>query len=419
MELNQDETGYALYIGALLFKMADHGELTEKEREDLRKWRESDPRRQAIFDAAGDRTALAAELRQLNAQYDADEAAKEIFLALGLEGTEPAQRPGRTRPMRWLGAAAVLAAAVAGIWLFRKREDMRPAVAVETVAMVKDIPAAHGSAILTLADGRRIDLDSVREGHVTRQAGADVVYHNGQLSYQEKDATAAIVSNTVSTGVGGQYNLALPDGTRIWLNAESSVTFPSAFTGNMRTVDITGEAYFEVKSLKAKDGPGKIPFITRLHPAAGETAEIRVLGTHFDAMAYPGEAALETTLIEGSVVFRKGDDSVLLKPGQQGRWSGNRHMQLVADADTESVLAWKNGLQAFRKADIPTIMRHVQRWYNIAVHYQGTPHDGTTFSGEVPIGVPLSQLLKIFETPDVHFRIDGEGRSVTVSYGSQ
>lgn len=211
--------------------------------------------------------------------------------------------------------------------------------------------------------------------------------------------------NTLVTPAARQQLLVLPDGTHAWLNAESSIRFPSSFTKKQRAVVITGEVYFEVTKDTEK------PFVVNVN-----TASIEVLGTHFNVMAYANENALETTLLEGAVRFSDGNKQVLLRPGQQNRLFGNHEMKLVNNADIELVMAWKNGLQAFKKADISTIMRQVKRWYDVDVMYENALPDDITFSGEIPRDVPLSDLLRALETEHVHFRLDAGRRMITVNH---
>jgi ferric-dicitrate binding protein FerR (iron transport regulator) len=197
--------------------------------------------------------------------------------------------------------------------------------------------------------------------------------------------------------------MTLPDGTQLWLNAASSIRFPSAFTGGTRQVDITGEAYLEV----AKDASK--PFIVNVNDAS-----IQVLGTHFNVMAYNNEEALKTTLLEGSVRFSKGKEHVLLKPGQQGSLQQNGSIQLSSDVDVQSVTAWKDGMQSFNSADIQTIMRQVERWYDVDITYSGTM-PAITFSGEIPRTANLSEVLKLFKASNIHFEIDKTMKKMTVS----
>jgi ferric-dicitrate binding protein FerR (iron transport regulator) len=232
----------------------------------------------------------------------------------------------------------------------------------------------------------------------------------GQLEYKQGNAEAAVAYNTLSTPAGGQFQIKLPDGSRVWLNAASSITYPTAFTGNDRRVSITGEGYFEV----TKDA--RKPFKVTILSAAGEqqrSTEIEVLGTHFNINAYDDEAVVKTSLLEGKVkVVNNKAETAILKPGQQAQVSSQGAMQVKEDADMEEVVAWKNGEFLFQRADIGTLMRQVARWYDIEVNYpNGKPKD--KFTGKIGRNVNLSQLLEILKYSEVRFEL--KGRTLVVN----
>jgi ferric-dicitrate binding protein FerR (iron transport regulator) len=192
----------------------------------------------------------------------------------------------------------------------------------------------------------------------------------------------------------------LADGTKVWLNAASSLRFPAAFAGKERIVELNGEGYFEV----AKNA--SMPFHVRVHDM-----DVQVLGTHFNINAYTDETAMRTTLLEGSVQVSQGEQTQLLTPGQQAAASQNGQIQLADGVDVEEVMAWKNGMFQFQGADLETILRQAARWYDIDVEYKQRISD--RFSGQISKNVNLSQLLKILElTGKVHFEI--EGRKIIV-----
>lgn len=314
------------------------------------------------------------------------------------------------------------------------------------VANKNDVMPGGNRASLTLANGTVIDLDSSGSGLLTRQGSVAVSKQgNGQLVYRvgagtegggaagataggtgrtgapvEKGLPAVEQMNVLATPRGGQYEVILPDGTRALLNAASSLRYPTAFTGKERKVTLTGEAYFEV----IKE-PGK-PFVV-------ETANMRVqvLGTSFDIMAYDNEATVRTTLLTGKVKEISGgpgrlagqgaqtgqdgfagEDSVTLAPGQQAvlRRDGERLTREVID--TDEVIAWKDGLFLYsNRVDIPTIMRQLERWYDIDVHYEGGA-PAQTFYGGIQRSLPLSKVLSILERTGVKFKV--EGKDITV-----
>jgi len=220
------------------------------------------------------------------------------------------------------------------------------------------------------------------------------------ITYNSSNNRSEAVYNTIKTPRGGQYQLVLADGSQVWLNAASSIRFPVDFTEKVRKVEITGEAYFEIKKDAAK------PFIVTI-PGKGQ---VEVLGTHFNINAYDDENTLNTTLIEGSVKFiADNGESVKLKPGQQAQLSSS--VSVLNDADIDKIIAWKTGWFNFDRADITTIMRQVSRWYDVEVVYEGQVSK-KTFSGIVSRSQQIAEVLKIMEKAGVKFRI--EGKKITV-----
>ena len=261
----------------------------------------------------------------------------------------------------------------------------------------------YDKAVLTLADGSLITLDSAGNGVLVSQSNASLLNSNGKLIYTARQANAKnIVYNTISTPRGGQYQIVLADGTKVWLNAASSLQYPVAFNGNERQVFLTGEAYFEVAKSKEK------PFVVKV-----KDVDVKVLGTHFNIMSYDDDDRIATTLLEGSVNVTKATVSTSMLPGQQMRYYINGKSELKENADIEQAVAWKNGKFYFAGADIKTIMRQLSRWYNIEVVYEGKIPDAS-FGGIVGRKENITQLLKVFElTGKVHFKTDGTKVTVT------
>ncbi|MEO8171731.1 MAG: FecR domain-containing protein [Sediminibacterium sp.] len=290
-------------------------------------------------------------------------------------------------------AAAVVIFLVAGSYFYFQNPQQNQ---LAPTAMAHDVKPGTTGAILSFDNGKTIVLDTARDGQLTdgvTKSDQNITIQGSSIEYA-----------TVTTPRGRQQQLTLQDGSKVWLNSASSIRFPSLFTGDTRQVEITGEAYFEVAKNAAK------PFIVKI----GE-ASIEVLGTHFNVMAYANENSLQTTLIEGSVKFHKGDKSVLLKPGEQSRLFANNEIKLLRDADVDLATAWKNGQQTFKEADMATVMRQVERWYDVDVEYQTDVPRNLTFTGEgISRNVNLSELLQVFESKQVHFEIDGVNRKVIV-----
>jgi transmembrane sensor len=279
-------------------------------------------------------------------------------------------------------------------------------------------------ALLTLADGKTITLDSASNGILDKEEGIEIdKKSDGQLVYEKTDALGSSASgqqsseqstssgqlhqpifNTLSTPTGGQYKVVLPDGTRVWLNAASTLRYPTAFTGAEREVLLNGEAYFEVVANKS------MPFKV----STADHASIHVLGTNFNVMAYPDEESMKTTLLEGAVQVNSGganDISAILKPGEQGSLKWHTGQLTTSMVDVEEAIAWKNGLFQFKSADIRTVMRQIARWYNAEVTYTGNIPEH--FTGQAFRNEDISVILEILElTGNVRFVIDG--RKITV-----
>ncbi len=257
------------------------------------------------------------------------------------------------------------------------------------------IPGGN-KAVLTLADGSQVILDTSRTGVLAIQGGSSVrKSKDGQVVYEATDKSygeSQVALNTITTPRGGEYQVILPDGSKVWLNAASSLTFPAFFTGKERRVELTGEAYFEVAE------NSKQPFRVTI-----SSTEVEVLGTHFNIMGYPDESSVNTTLLEGSVKVRSGDKSRLIHPGQQARSGDGLE---VSDVDAEQAVAWKKGYFSFNNENIQVIMRKIARWYNVDIEYRGNIAK-KTFGGTISKFENVSEVLKVMELTDViHFKIE-------------
>lgn len=299
---------------------------------------------------------------------------------------------------RWGWAAAAVLFLGAGAWYWVAQQQTTPSSHI--AAAPAEISPGREGAILTLSDGSQVVLDSLANGTIVQQQGADVVLSNGQLSYSDTENDApGIVYNTMTTPRGRQFRVTLPDGTKVWLNAASSIRYPVAFTGNERKVDITGEVYFEVSKDASK------PFRVN---AAGRVA-VTVLGTAFNINAYENEKDIAATLLSGGVkvaATAAPAKGVVLKPGQQARLGSGDNAMQVRNADLDKTMAWKNGFFNFEGAGIEDVMRQLERWYDINVVYENGIPD-ITFLGEIDRQIALPDLLEILRRTDVDFRIEG------------
>jgi transmembrane sensor len=292
-----------------------------------------------------------------------------------------------------------------------------------------DIRPGGYKAILILANGVNVNLDEVKNGEITNDQGVRIVkLPDGQLQFKANDNLApatpslktdslpALVSaaktikdggglNVMLTPKGGQYHIALPDGTNVWINAGSTLRFPSSFKDMPeRRVHLTGEAYFEVSQVKSVFGmqkrARKVPFIVQT-----DKQEITVLGTHFNVNSYADEANIKTTLLEGSVKVSSKMTTVVLKPGMQAVNDGE-HLDTY-QADVNMAVAWKNGEFSFRNETLENIMRQVGRWYNVTVVYENQQAKKTTLGGTISKFKNVSQVLKMLETTgEVKFKIE-------------
>lgn len=313
----------------------------------------------------------------------------------------PVRQMTYRRKWMWVAASVVLLFSI-GAYLWNFTKDETQATIAENAETI--LPGREG-AILTLEDGSSVVLDSLGNGLIAHQQGAKVVLQNGLLTYDpDEKAGGEIAYNTMTTPKGRQFQVVLPDGTKVWLNAASSLRYPTHFSGNERRVSITGEAYLEVTQQANQ------PFFVNVN---NET-EIQVLGTSFNINAYENEAGIKTTLVEGSVkvvptINGIGTQSqILRKAGQQATVlrAPDAAVSTNSSADIEQVLAWKNGKFSFYRADIKTVMRELARWYNIEVEYQGeTTKD--LFGGDIQRNLPFDKVLDFLKQSQVHFEISG------------
>jgi len=309
---------------------------------------------------------------------------------------------------QWWAAAAIFILLGSATWWFSTKQPKEEVPSVVTNNSNLPLPGGD-KAVLVLANGEKIILDSSAEGRLAQQEGATVYKSgSGQISYEKNNSpngiTEKTVTNVLTTPRGGQYSLTLADGTKVWLNAESSITYPTSFKGNERIVSITGEAYFEVAKMTDQKGKGRMPFKVKIE--GPRKMEITVLGTHFNVNAYADEPVVKTTLLEGSVRLQKNNDRYLLQPGQQAQFNTS-DVKIITDIDPEEVLAWKNGTFYFEHTSLQTVMRQLSRWYDVSVEYRGEIAD-MKFGGEIPRSTSLDQVLKILEKSKLHFIVEGK-----------
>jgi len=288
--------------------------------------------------------------------------------------------PGYAARKRWMPyAAAIFLVILTGASYLFLHRDKKALVAVAGSLVIKDALPGHNGAVLQLSNGRSIVLDTARNGRLLD----GFTKSDGEITVENAAAEYA----TLSTPPGRQQQVTLSDGTKAWLNAGSSLRFPTRFSEPQRRVEITGEVYFEVAHQATR------PFIVK----AGKE-EIKVLGTHFNVNAYTNEQMVKTTLLEGSV---KINDQILLQPGEQ---CGNG---IISKVDAEASVAWVHGYFQFEYADIRSVMRQLSRWYDVEIQYEGKI-TAELFGGEMQKNLKLSEVLELLSGTGIHYTLNGK-----------
>jgi ferric-dicitrate binding protein FerR (iron transport regulator) len=408
-------------ISSLIIKHLE-GIATEQEKQALNIWINEHPENKALFEELGDEYRMSKDL----AAHSEDKKAtwdKILALAPELAGT-PVKHFSW---LRYTGVAGIVLMIGLGVWYFTADKTPTPIVQTAEGRFKNDIEAPMGNnAVLVLSNGQRINLDTVRSGQLAQQGMMQVVkQENGAIEYrklEDGNLQPELTYNTINTNKGGRYKIVLADNSIVWLNAVSSLKYPTTFTGDQRVVELTGEAYFEVAksfvSQKPGTAPKRRPFLVKVNGM-----QVEVLGTHFNIMSYGEESMIKATLLEGSVrvtpvpvtgggpVARR---SQLLSPGQQATLNSKNDQQVkVTEADTEEAIAWKNEVFVFNNAPIEKIMREVARNYDVEVVYEGAlPVDKFNI---MPISrhLPVSKLLQILEYTD-KLKFEIEGKKITV-----
>ncbi|WP_184550075.1 FecR family protein [Mucilaginibacter sp. FT3.2] len=356
--------------------------------------------------------------------YEAQEEALNLKLTTILNSNLPPKKAGKKYfqgLQKWYIAATVLLFLATGAYVLKKNTS------TDVVANNRQQKISFGGnkATLTLSNGKKIDLEDAANGAIAAQSNFTikktsegvVVYQANAASKTAGSAIAKPLFNTITTPNGGQYEVILPDGSKVWLNAASSIKFPTQFAANERLVELTGEAYFEVVKVfnpqKKVIKPERLPFVV-----LSGRQRIQVLGTRFNVNDYHEENTVKTTLLEGSVKVNTLIDNdqhqsistAMLRPGQQSDLDGG-HFNVSA-ADTASAIAWKDGFFQFDNEDIHVVMRKISRWYNVDVEYRGDMR-GKGFSGVISKYSNVSEVLKMLQlTGSVSFTINN--RKITV-----
>jgi transmembrane sensor len=371
-----------------------HTGLTAAEHNELDEWvGESDENMRLFEELTDERTAQHA----LDWLRDAD-GPRMLKKIKGQLSFNPPRRRSFFSHFWYAIAASVVI--ILGFYWYKNSGKSTVVPSVPVAAATQDLQPGRDKAILTLDDGKSIVLDEARDGTLATQGNTEINKKNGQLLYTSNGTSNTLGPkyNTVLTPRGGSYPLTLSDGTRIWLNAASSIRFPAVFNENERKVTITGEAYFEV----AKNS--KKPFKVEVKDKG---LIVEVLGTHFNINAYDDETSVKTTLLEGSVKLNTGDKSKFLKPGQQGQLGDAGNIKMVSDADIMEAVAWKDGFFKFNNTDLKTIMRLASRWYDVEIEYK--TNQNPSYTSLLSRNKPASVLFETLEASGgIHFKVDGK-----------
>jgi len=301
----------------------------------------------------------------------------------------------------WFRVAAAVVFLVGGFVLYYSVTQHQRQGFVKADGSKQEGGKGNNKAILTLSDGSTISLETAEKGKLTQEGNTEISKPTeGQLSYNSlNEKPTEVVFNSIVTPRGGQYQLTLSDGSKVWLNAASSLRFPASFTGKERKVALTGEAYFEV----AKNA--SIPFKV----SVSGKAEVEVLGTHFNVNAYSDEAAVNTTLLEGSVkvIVPATRESRIIAPGEQAQLHDNGQININKNANMERAMAWKNGTFNFSNEDFAMVFRQLSRWYDVDVVIKGELPK-RHFTGEIPRSLALEEVLKLLEKNNVSCILEGK-----------
>ena len=393
-ELNDNDTSYAqaVQLAGLIHKHREKQPLSHDEQQQLEQWVKNDPTNRALFESLHERQQLTEELKGL-LRYNEETALSSVYKAIGK------QRAVVVPLWKIIARRSIVAALVillAGVgWRFFARRAVSNRENIPTLA-AGTTRAGDLKAILTLADGSQVTLDSGQAKFPDRQGAARVRQNKDGLIYSSA-GNGTMAYNTITVPRGGQYHVVLADGSEVWMNAASSLTYPTSFEGNTREVTIAGEAYFSVTKDATK------PFLVTAH-----AMKIQVVGTEFDVMAYTEEDAIRTTLINGAVkassTTRQGQkQELLLHPGDQAALVHASGLLHIERPNLDDLTSWRRGELHCQQTDVPTIMRQVARWYDVSIEYRGSVAN-IDFSGQLSRKQRVEDVLDILsDTRKVHF----------------
>lgn len=398
-------------IAGLIIKY-HRDKIRSREYRELMEWCDLSEKNRLLFERLSDPNYLRDKLKELpDMQSLKDAGWEKVITAISAEDEDPyttavipmIRRSSWSRYM--VVAASLTGVLTVGAWLYIKYSSDAKTNTPSSLAsnFKNDVKPGGDKAVLTLSDGSTVVLDSTAaSGTIAQQGNTKIVkVDNGRLAYSTANQKSEVITyNTLTTPAAGQFQVALPDGSKVWLNNASSLRYPVAFTGKTREVELKGEAYFEIARNAAQ------PFKVRVGAML-----VDVLGTSFNITAYDDESHVRTTLLTGGVRVSEGAASTLLKPGEQVQVNPAGEFSAPQEVDADGVIAWKNGLFHFERADIHTVMRMLARWYDVDIQYEG-PATSHLFGGDLQRNLNLSQVLEILARNQVHFSL--EGKKITV-----
>jgi transmembrane sensor len=369
------------------------GHCTAAEAAELYTWLQSQESRRPLLNA------MRSEFERVLSEHP--EIPAEISDRMETRLLQQITRKYITMRRRWSVAAAIATLLIAGgAFFYIQSHKTQAPIAKAKPIVIPSVAPGTNKAVLTLANGDQVTLDSAGNQVIT-QGKTTVHQQNGQLQYAVNGHEDAVVYNTLTVPRGGQFNIVLPDGSHVWLNAASSLRYPIAFSGDSRTVEIQGQGYFEVSKNEKK------PFIVKAN-----NIEVKVLGTGFDVMAYADEQHIDATLVEGAISVKHGENEERLRPGQQASIDALTGSMTVRAVDVDQVIAWKTGFFEFDNARLSDIMRQISRWYDIDIHFN-QPENDRRFGGRISRSLPLADILHMLEANGPGFIMSGKELIVT------
>jgi transmembrane sensor len=415
MSLSVDESlkkikRIAFLIHGYIFKI-----LSNSEQEELESWKKAAEENLHLFNEATNEKNLLQDLGFIDRVHEEEVNVKLAEVKSKLRFTTtvtsiPAAEPKEQKPVIWLRRSWAAAASLFFVIALSAAIIYRLASSTHT----QDAVPGGARATLTLADGSHIDLENAKDGTLAADHGLTILKKDGQVQYTGTgDNQASHLSNTITTPRGGSYPVTLSDGSKIWLNASSTIKFPPVFPGNERRVVVSGEVYFEVAHQTTPAG-SRVPFIVQIKD---KNVQVEVLGTHFNINAYSDEPIIKTTLLEGAVKITSSGMTASLKPGQQAEIS-NRELKVVDlnESHTQAAKAWKDGNFDFRKSDIKSFLREVGRWYDVEVIYE-SEIPNHQYGAQITRNTKLSEVLNTLKLNGINSRIEGKKIIISSSPG--